>query len=341
MDTDKSISQRLTQQHAPVDGGNSAAASPERKKESPWRTIGVVAGICLVIVGGLVYWLYWRQFEDTDDAQIDANISHVSARVPGTVTSVHVVDNQVVREGDLLIQLDTSDLVVALAEARAELTLSEAQIGTARHDLDQADAQSGFARRELERDQPLIAQEVIARSEYDKVASTARAANAQVESAKKRVATQQASLQVARARLKQAELNLGYASVVAPVGGIVGKKTINVGDRVAVGQLLLYITNAEDMWVTANYRETQVEQMHAGQPAVIHVDAISRDYNGKVESFGGATGSQYSLLPPENASGNYVKVVQRLPVRITIDPGQPDMERLRPGMSVEPKVRVR
>ena len=127
----------------------------------------------------------------------------------------------------------------------------------------------------------------------------------------------------------------------APVEGIVGKRSVNVGDRVQPGQQLLSITQTSGLWVTANFRETQIERMKPGQRADMHVDAIDRDYTGSVESFAGATGSRYSLLPPENASGNYVKVVQRIAVRLRLDPGQPEMERLRPGMSVEPKVRVR
>ena len=122
---------------------------------------------------------------------------------------------------------------------------------------------------------------------------------------------------------------------------VFGKKSVNVGDRVQPGQQLFSLTQIGELWVTANFRETQIRHMQPGQAAEVHVDAISRDYHGKVESFSGATGSRYSLLPPENASGNYVKVVQRIPVRIALDPGQPEMERLRPGMSVEPKVRVR
>jgi membrane fusion protein (multidrug efflux system) len=114
-----------------------------------------------------------------------------------------------------------------------------------------------------------------------------------------------------------------------------------VGDRVQPGQQLFALTQTGDLWVTANFRETQIERMRAGQKAKIHVDSIDRDYTGVVESFAGATGSRYSLLPPENASGNYVKVVQRIPVRIRFDPGQPEIDRLRPGMSVEPSVRVR
>ena len=151
----------------------------------------------------------------------------------------------------------------------------------------------------------------------------------------------QANLELAQAQLRQAELNLGYARVTAAVAGVVGKRSVNVGDRVQLGQQLLSITQVGDLWITANFRETQIEQMQPGQHASVHVDALSRDYEGKVESFAGATGSRFSLLPPENASGNYVKVVQRVPVRIRLDPGQPQMERLRPGMSAEPKVRVR
>jgi membrane fusion protein (multidrug efflux system) len=116
---------------------------------------------------------------------------------------------------------------------------------------------------------------------------------------------------------------------------------VNVGDRVQPGQQLMALTQTGDLWVTANFRETQIEEMRPGQRAEVHVDALSKDFEGVVESFAGATGSRYSILPPENASGNYVKVVQRVPVRIRLQPGQAGMERLRPGMSAEPKVKVR
>ena len=150
-----------------------------------------------------------------------------------------------------------------------------------------------------------------------------------------------ANLELAQAQLKQAELNLSYARITAPASGVLGKKSVNVGERVQPGQQLVPLTQTGALWVTANFRETQIQHMRAGQKVDVHVDALNRDYTGAVESFAGATGSRYSLLPPENASGNYVKVVQRIPVRILLDSGQPDMERLRPGMSVEPKVRVR
>jgi membrane fusion protein (multidrug efflux system) len=155
------------------------------------------------------------------------------------------------------------------------------------------------------------------------------------------VEVRRANLELAQAQLKQALLDLSYARITAPADGIIGKKSVNVGDRVQPGQQLMALTQTGELWVTANFRETQIEDMKIGQRVDVHVDAISRDFRGVVESFAGATGSRYSLLPPENASGNYVKVVQRIPVRIRLEPGQPGIDRLRPGMSVEPTVKVR
>jgi membrane fusion protein (multidrug efflux system) len=147
-------------------------------------------------------------------------------------------------------------------------------------------------------------------------------------------------LNLARAQLEQAELNLGYAQIRSPVAGIVARKAVAVGDHVAPGQAVAAIVQTDRMWVTANFRETQLARIRPGQSVRVHVDALREDLPGTVESLGGATGSRLSVLPPENASGNYVKVVQRIPVRIRID-AQPDqLARLRPGMSVEPRVRI-
>jgi len=155
------------------------------------------------------------------------------------------------------------------------------------------------------------------------------------------VDVRRANLALAQAQLRQAELNLGYARLTAPADGIIGRKAVNAGERVQPGQQLMALTRAGEAWVTANFRETQVRLMRPGQAVEVHVDALDLDLTGVVESFAGATGSRYSLLPPENASGNYVKVVQRFPVRIRLDPGQPGLTALRPGMSVEPAVKVR
>jgi membrane fusion protein (multidrug efflux system) len=155
------------------------------------------------------------------------------------------------------------------------------------------------------------------------------------------LSVRQANLELAQAQLKQAQLNYSYGKLVAPVAGVLGKRSVNVGDRVQPGQQLFSLSQTGNLWVTANFRETQIEEMKPGQKVDVHVDALDKDFSGQVQSFAAATGSRYSLLPPENATGNYVKVVQRIPVRIALDPNQPGLERLRPGMSAEPQVRVR
>ncbi|HZR07668.1 MAG TPA: HlyD family secretion protein [Myxococcales bacterium] len=400
------MAEQMEEAHA--NGGNRPApavkdAAAEAKKRRTRLRIG--AGVLVLAVAGFLWWLHARRFEDTDDAQVDGYITAVSSRVPGTVVRVLVEDNQRVKQGDLLVELDTADLEVALAQARAavaqaqagfaaeqpnvsitassnratlqsaedEVANTEADLEAARRDLDQALASNRFAQQQKERAATLLASNTVPQAELDQRTSAADVAQAAVAAARKRVEQRQARLQTAQARLvearanaprqlvvreaglsvrqanlelaqaqlKQAQLNLGYAKVTAPVAGIVGKRSVNVGDRIQPGQQLMSLTQTGELWVTANFRETQIEGMKPGQRASVHVDAVDRDYTGTVESFAGATGSRYSLLPPENATGNYVKVVQRIPVRITLDPNQPDMERLRPGMSAEPKVKVR
>ena len=151
----------------------------------------------------------------------------------------------------------------------------------------------------------------------------------------------QARVQQKQAQLQQAQLNLQYTTVKAPVAGVVGNKTVQVGQVVQAGQQLLAIIPLDDVWVTVNFKESQLKNIRVGQRATFSVDAYGRDYNGTVESIGGATGARFSLLPPENATGNYVKVVQRIPVRIRIDKGQDPNHQLRPGMSVVPTVFVK
>jgi membrane fusion protein (multidrug efflux system) len=408
--------------------GAAAGAAPEEEHGEPvakarvWsskrKRLAIVVAAAVLVCAALVYWLYERRFEDTDDAEIDANISNVSPRVSGTVTVVHVVENQHVLVGQLLAELDPADLEVAVEVAQAQLAQAEAQleaehptvpiteetnkttVSTAGSDIVSAEAALDQARKnvdqlvaqlvqamagdreaqiEARRAERLLADEAIPRQEYDQkeAAATSSAANVvavrealeaarasltgrgaavattqsrlaearanapkQLEARKASVDWRRASIDAARAQLAQAELNLSYAQIRSPVAGIVGKKSIDVGDHVAPGQQVLAITQTQEMWVTANFRETQLEKIHPGQSVGVHVDALGVTLRGSVESIGGATGSRYSVLPPENATGNYVKVVQRVPVRIALDPGQAGLDRLRPGMSVEPKVRL-
>jgi membrane fusion protein, multidrug efflux system len=403
------MSERQQEVRGEVDGGNLPAPPPVDEQAAAAKKrrtrLRVVVGISIAAAATLIWWLYARKFEDTDDAQIDGYITAVSSRVPGTVVRVLVEDNQTVKQGDPLVELDTADLEVALAQARAavaqaqaafaaeqpnvsmtassnratlqtsedEVANAEADLEAARRDLDQALASNRFAQQQKGRAVQLLASKTVPQAELDQRTSAADVAQAAVAAARQRVEQRQARLQTAQARQvearanaprqlvareaglsvrqanlelaqaqqHQAQLNLGYARVTAPVAGTAGKRSVNVGDRIQPGQQLISLTQTGELWVTANFRETQIGRMRPGQRASVHVDAVDRDYGGGVESFAGATGSRFSLLPPENASGNYVKVVQRIPVRIRLDPGQPEMERLRPGMSAEPKVRVR
>jgi membrane fusion protein (multidrug efflux system) len=194
----------------------------------------------------------------------------------------------------------------------------------------------------------LLNQEVIARDDYEEKirladvdAAAADSDRAAVRSAQKVIASREASVEAAQAMLDQAALNLSYTKIVAPFGGIIGKKTVEVGQRVKPGEQLMAIVGLDDIWVTADFKETQVRRMRTGERATIHVDELGRDYEGYVEVMAGATGEMYSLLPPENATGNYVKVVQRLPIRLRFKSGQDLEHDLRPGLSVEPKVWLR
>ncbi|MCU1238115.1 MAG: secretion protein HlyD family protein [Candidatus Solibacter sp.] len=177
-------------------------------------------------------------------------------------------------------------------------------------------------------------------TQADATIEAALTAPQQVAATESRVKSAQAQVAQRRALLEQAKLNLIYCTVAAPVSGLVGKKTVELGHNISPGQQLMAVAALDDIWVTANFKETQLRNMKPGQPVRFTVDAYGREYTGKVEGVGGASGSRFSLLPPENATGNYVKVVQRIPVRINIDPGQNDDHHLRLGMSVDPKVYV-
>jgi membrane fusion protein (multidrug efflux system) len=301
--------------------------------------------------GGFHLWHYLQSYESTDDAQVDAHISPISSRISATITGVYVEDNQRVKAGQLLVQLDPHDYAVAVEQARAQLAQASAEVNSARQQyasalakIRQRQARDYQAQRDQQRYSTLLRLGVVSQAEYDQYNATARvqsadlsAAQADAASAQRTIASRQAQVEAAQAALNQANLNLSYTRIMAPAGGIIGKRTGELGQHVDPGQSLMALTQVNDLWVTANFKETQLKRMRPGEPVTIRVDALGRDFRGHVQSMPGATGSLYDLLPPENATGNYVKVVQRLPVRILFDAGQ-DLSRLRPGMSVEPTV---
>ncbi len=354
--------------------------------------------IFLVVVAATAAVLLWHHYsirETTDDAQVDAHIASISSRVTGTVVKVNVDNNQFVKAGTVLVQLDPKDYVVAVQRAQAELadaaaseraarttvpitttstrsavemaqanlSAAQKQVAMANARLREAEANHTKAAQDLERMRQLVAKDEVSRQQYDTAVAAEKAARASVDAAsaavastqsqvaqaeaavrqaqtapqqvavtEARVGSAQASVGKSQANLAQAQLNVQYTTIVAPIDGIVSKRSVELGQVVQPGQPLMAIVDLSDIWVTANYKETQLERMKVGQPATIHVDAFNRDYKGHVDSIGGGTGARFSLLPPENATGNYVKVVQRVPVKVVFEPGQ-DISSLRPGMS--------
>jgi membrane fusion protein (multidrug efflux system) len=373
--------------------------------------LGVVLG-----TAGFFYWRYTQTYESTDDAQVDCHLNAVSSRIAGTVTSALVDENQPVKAGQLIAEIDPRDYQVILAQSEAEVvqkqaeiqvtnpnvpiveTTSQTSIATAQADvataeaavawaerdyvvsqgkLREAEANNAKAQEDVKRYKALVDKDEIPRQVYDQTVAGSNATSASVDAARAateasqklvdqrraqltesqshlaeanrnaphqlaisqaNVAAKQADAQVARTRVDQARLNLSYTKIFAPVSGVVTKRSAEVGNHVQPGQQLFMIAQLDDIWVTANFKETQLHHMHPGQRVVISVDAFDLKLNGTIESMPGATGAIMSLLPPENASGNYVKVVQRLPVRIRFDKDQAGLDRLRPGMSVVPKV---
>jgi membrane fusion protein (multidrug efflux system) len=392
-------------------------STPPSRKFSRWI---LLLAFALAVTGASLWWLHSRNYESTDDAQIEGHLDSVSARISGTVTYINprVENNQLVEAGTLLMELDPRDYAAELehakanlhtrsAEARsAEVTVpivdagafgqlhsaqaakeqalasvdsEQANLVAAQHKLQQDEAIYARAERDRVRYQALVEKHEISRSDYDareteaitaaqaveadRAAITARERriaearslvvqrDAQIEGS--RIAPQQVTdaraksdsaaghMEQARADLHTAQLNLSYTKIYAPVSGVIGRKTVELGHRVQPGQGLLVIVPLDDIWITANYKETQLKRMRPGQSVTVRVDTFGRDYTGKVESLPGAAGPVFSLFPPENATGNYVKVVQRFPVRIRLDKDQDSEHLLRPGMSVEPAVEVR
>jgi len=396
-------------------GGETEMEAPRSRRRGMLIVAAVVAA--LIALG-----VWWRSTysEDTDDAEVNGHLIQISSRINGHVLKVYVEENQVVKAGDPIAQLDPRDFQVAvenaeaaLASARAnaaaanvnipittvntasnlraanadvsgaEATVAQAeqQLDAARARVAQAQANNVKAQSDLQRYTPLVEKDVISKQQYDAAVAAAdsqqaaladaiasqkaaedgvrvahqretqvRAQLKYAETAPQQIAAQnararqaQAQVEQAQAQLDQARLNLSYTNIVAPADGIITRKSVEIDQNVSAGQNLLTLVSLEDIWITANFKETQLRHMHAGQSVDVHVDSTGREYKGRVTQIGGATGSVLSLFPPENATGNYVKVVQRVPVRIDFTDlrNEDPHHELRPGLSVEPKVWVK
>ena len=392
----------------------------DRSDKHPNRRRNIMIGLVVLVVlavGGVFLWRYLSGYESTDDAQVDAHLYPVSARVAGYVNKVNVGDNQFVEKGTVLVEIDPKDYEVGIEEAKANLMNAEAtaqslninvpiatvstssqlniatsgvedastaiiaaetQVSAARAQLEAAQATDVKAQSDISRYKMLVEKQEVSQQMYDQAVATAKASAANVAAARDNVAAAQQAVQQAQSRLKQAQasqqnamsglqevsstkararaaianvqqkravleqaqLNFQYAKIAAPVSGVVNK-TVVVGMNVQPGQQLLTLVPLEEVWITANFKETQLKEMKVGQRAEIHADSSGRTFRGHVDSIAGATGPLFSLLPPENATGNYVKIVQRVPVKIVLEPGENQDHQLRPGMNVVPDVYIR
>jgi len=355
----------------PKDGDAEPKAPPKKGlKERPILVAVIVGVLVLAAVGGLIFWLIARNYESTDDAFIDTHIVRLAPQVSGRVTQVLVGDNQAVSAGQPLIAIDSADLETRVAQAKAQEAQAEAQVDNARvqiavnqaayqqalADVDAASAPADNAARDLLRYRRLKALNPAAvdQQQLDQLESQARqtsaqfdaairAANAkaeQVKASRTQVTSGEDQERAAQSQLNEANINFGYARIAAPLAGHIAEKTVAVGNYVEPGTQLMAIVPLK-IWVTANFKETQLDLMRAGQKVTIKVDACPQDkIKGHVDSIQRGAGQAFSILPPENATGNYVKVVQRVPVKIIID-DPPNNCWLGPGMSVEPTVKVR
>jgi membrane fusion protein (multidrug efflux system) len=396
----------------------------ERRKGPSKRVIIilVVAAVC-VVVALLGYKAYAKTHVSTDDAFVDGRIHTIAAKINGTVKALYVVDNQLVKKGDVLVEIDPVDYSVRVDEAGASLSMERSRVAEAgvrisvakaqeeemtdqaeasriglevqkknlvQAQLDIKKAQAGLeaqearlrqAEQDIKRADGLFAKEAISREKYENVQTARDVAEAQEAVAREQLAqaqsaadaqgsrVTQAEMDVKRAdaalraqqkvllqaeigtrsqealarqreaTLRTAELNLSYTKIYAPVDGFVSKRSVEVGNQVQAGQPLLAIVPLEGTWVTANYKETQLEKVRPGQKVYIEVDSYpGKTFTGKVDSVMAGTGSAFSLFPPENATGNYVKVVQRVPVKIVLDQGTDPDHALRVGLSVIPTI---
>jgi membrane fusion protein (multidrug efflux system) len=285
------------------------ATTNGEKKKKAILIVGAVVAVGLLI--GYFYNSYRTTHITTDDAFVEGNIHTIAARVGGNVKTVAVTDNQPVVRGDLLVELDPADYRSKAEAARANLDLQRATLR--------------LAEIERKRAKALYDENVNSADRFDKAVSTHEISLAQVK--------------LAEEQLRQAELNVGYTRVIAPAAGYITRKSVQTGNQVKDGQPLMAVVELDNLYIVANYKETEMEHIRPGQPVRITVDAYSGSVlTGKVDSIMAGTGVSFSLFPAENATGNYVKIVQRIPVKIVLDPGADKDHLLRVGMSVVPTV---
>ena len=362
------IESKAEQENKEKQEAQDKAKPMSRGKKLLYWLIGLVV-LGALVTAGVLYWLSARHFENTDDAFIDGNISQIASQVSARVIGIPVEDNQTVKAGQVLIRLDPRDFQVKLDQARAQRIQAAAQLDQARAqvllkqaNLEQAAANARVSEADLGQAQSDLARyravdpKAISRQQLDTAGATSRGAVARldasrqaVQAARAQIKAQEAAVAAAAATVAQADvgianaiLQLSYTNVVAPADGRVTRRSVHLGNFVSPGQALVAVVQ-NGLWVTANFKETQLSLMRPGQPVRVHVDACpDSELAAKIDSFQAGSGQVFSSLPSENATGNYVKVVQRVPVKIVFtDADAVQKCRLFPGLSVSPRVTVR
>lgn len=339
------------------------------KKKNKVLPIILVLVVCIVGIYAFNKISYARHHEDTDDAQLDNDINPVLARVAGYVDQIRFEDNQLVNKGDTLVLLDDRDLQIKVEQAAAALENAKAAVSVAEANVSSAIANFETAKSTVEssrirvwkstqdftRFQNLLNDKAVTQQQYDAAKAEKETADAQqsisqrqqsaasamVDAAKKQITVANANVSQKQADLDYAKLQLSYATIIAPASGIASKKNIQQGQFVNAGSSLFAIVADNNVYVLANFKETQLEKMQKGNPVEVIVDAFpDTKLEGTVYNFSAATGAKFSLLPPDNATGNYVKVIQRIPVKIALKGLETLKDKLRPGMSVKVSVKI-
>ncbi|WP_118182377.1 HlyD family secretion protein [Paraburkholderia phosphatilytica] len=358
---------------APPRGGASQEPKAEAARRPTTRVVLIIIGLIALVVGALWlarWWTVGRFIQSTDDAYLQADSVTIAPKVSGYVTDVFVGDNQTVKAGQPLAKLDMRQYQASLDQAQATIDARAADIQRAQADIlqqqanvTQAKAQQDVARVSLqhaeddvrrytplvatgaetsERLASLVSTRDQARATLAANAAAVKAAQTQIGATQAQIAQAQAQVEAGQASLRQARLDLHDTTLYSPLDGRVGDRTVRVGQYVQPGTRLMTVVPVQNVYLEANFKETQVGRMRVGQPATLHIDALKgTDLHGVVDSFAPGTGAQFALLPPENATGNFTKIVQRVPVRIRIDTGPETRKVLLPGLSVTVDVDTR
>jgi len=320
--------ENLSAENIPAAAPRSAGRSAKRKRALLFSVLGL--GVAAAGAGGYEYWnLVGSRFVSTDNAYTAADVAQVTSEIAGSVAAVNVVDSQDVKRGDVLVVIDDTDTRIALRQAQAELALAQAKMVSALSDVERT-------RIDLERREALVTSGAVSGDELTGVRNRASDAHASLEAA-------QAGVALAKARVAKAEVDLGRTVIRSPVDGVVARRQVELGERVQPSTPLLAVVPVSEMYVNANFKEVQLAKVRVGQRVELKSDLYHGKvvYHGVIDGFDGGTGAAFALIPAQNATGNWIKVVQRLPVRIRLDQDELAAHPLRVGLSMDAKVDLR